>query len=154
MKTILVPVDFSASSAVVCNAARSLGRSINGRLLLLHVVQPPSAVMNEYYAFDGGQLAAAITAGEKFSDQKLAELAQQLRGEGMPTETSRVTGLPVPSIIEAARSAKAEFIVMGSHGHGALYDLFVGSTTQGVLKKAPCPVLVVPSAPAKSVPAQ
>jgi nucleotide-binding universal stress UspA family protein len=34
---------------------------------------------------------------------------------------------------------------MGSHGHGALYHLFVGSVTTAVLKEAPCPVLVVPS---------
>jgi nucleotide-binding universal stress UspA family protein len=38
---------------------------------------------------------------------------------------------------------------MGSHGHTAFYDLLVGSTTQGVLKKAPCPVLIVPAEKAK-----
>jgi len=37
-------------------------------------------------------------------------------------------------------------IVMGSHGHGALYELLVGSITQGVLKAAKCPVVVVPAA--------
>ena len=48
------------------------------------------------------------------------------------------------AILAKARSARAAYIVMGSHGHGAIYDLLVGSTTHGVLMNAPCPVLVVP----------
>jgi nucleotide-binding universal stress UspA family protein len=39
--------------------------------------------------------------------------------------------------------------VMGSHGHTALYDLLVGSTTHGVLMRAQCPVVIVPSAKQK-----
>lgn len=42
----------------------------------------------------------------------------------------------------------ADAIVLGSHGHGALYDLLVGSVAEGVLRRAPCPVVVVPSRPA------
>jgi nucleotide-binding universal stress UspA family protein len=38
---------------------------------------------------------------------------------------------------------------MGSHGHGAFYDLLVGSTTQGVLKRATCPVVIVPTSKKK-----
>jgi nucleotide-binding universal stress UspA family protein len=33
---------------------------------------------------------------------------------------------------------------MGSHGHNAFYDLLVGTTTHGVLRKATCPVVIVP----------
>jgi len=53
-------------------------------------------------------------------------------------------GDPVTEILARARGAS--FVVMGSHGHGAMYDLLVGSTAQGVLRKAPCPVLIVPPA--------
>ena len=48
-------------------------------------------------------------------------------------------------ILEEAERLEAEVIIMGSHGHGALYDLIVGSVTEGVLRKAKCPVLVLPS---------
>jgi nucleotide-binding universal stress UspA family protein len=40
---------------------------------------------------------------------------------------------------------KADFIVMGSHGHGALYNLLIGGTASGVIQKAPCPVVIVPT---------
>ena len=62
----------------------------------------------------------------------------------MKVTTVQRTGIPVTAILGRAASTKARYIVMGSHGHGAMYDLLVGSTTHGVLKKAPCPVLVVP----------
>ena len=59
------------------------------------------------------------------------------------------------NIIEQAQKSRAAYIVMGSHGHSALYDLLAGSTTTGVLKRSTCPVLIVPPAPkpaAKSAP--
>ena len=46
------------------------------------------------------------------------------------------------AILEEARNLSAAFIVIGSHGHGAVYELLAGSTTHGVLHRAPCPVVV------------
>ena len=54
------------------------------------------------------------------------------------------SGSPIFRIAEEAKALKADYIVIGSHGHGAFYDLLVGSTTSGVLKKASCAVVVVP----------
>ena len=50
----------------------------------------------------------------------------------------------IPHILKTAEEQRADFIVMGSHGHTAFYDFLVGSTTHGVLKSAPCPVVVLP----------
>ena len=52
-------------------------------------------------------------------------------------------------IVEQAEKSRADYIVMGSHGHTAFYDLLVGSTTHGVLMRAKCPVLIVPAAKEK-----
>ena len=81
----------------------------------------------------------------------LSMAREQLRGrEDLPEATLegivQLTGAPVPLILEQAKALAADYIVMGSHGHTAFYDLLVGTTTHGVLKKAPCPVLVVPKA--------
>ena len=46
--------------------------------------------------------------------------------------------------IEQAERLTADYIVIGSHGHTAFYDLLVGSTASGVLKSASCPVVIVP----------
>ncbi|MFN2624413.1 MAG: universal stress protein [Chthoniobacterales bacterium] len=47
-------------------------------------------------------------------------------------------------MVEQAEACGADYIVMGSHGHTALYELLVGSTTHNVLMKASCPVVIVP----------
>jgi nucleotide-binding universal stress UspA family protein len=144
MKTILVPVDFSAVTARVSAEAAALARLIGGRLILLHVVPPPPVIMNDYYAFDTGHMAQAIAAVEKEGAAKLRGLARRL-AKRCPVRTVQASGDPVARAIACAREAKAAYIVMGSHGHGAMFDLIVGSTTHGVLRKALCPVLVVPA---------
>jgi nucleotide-binding universal stress UspA family protein len=52
----------------------------------------------------------------------------------------------VDKILSEAEQHQASLIVMGSHGHGAFYELLVGSVTHGVMKGAHCPIVVVPSA--------
>jgi nucleotide-binding universal stress UspA family protein len=143
MKTIMVPVDLSAATPRVCAAACDLAKQIGGQLVLLHVVPPPPVMMNDYYAFDTGHLAQAMVAVEKSSMLKLRSLARRF-ARRCPVQTVQVTGQPVSTILARARATKAAYIVLGSHGHGAMFDLLVGSTASGVLRQARCPVLVVP----------
>lgn len=145
MKTILVPLDLSPAAVRVCNAACDLARQVDGRLVLLHVVQPPPVVMSEVYAFDAGQLKEMAAVADKSAAHRLRVLDQYCARQKVRATTVQRTGSPVAAILAKATSSKAAYIVMGSHGHGAIYDLLVGSTTHGVLMKAACPVLVVPS---------
>jgi nucleotide-binding universal stress UspA family protein len=55
-----------------------------------------------------------------------------------------VAGLPAKSILERAASLPADLIVMGTHGASGFERLMLGSVTEKVLRKATCPVLVVP----------
>ena len=146
MKTILVPLDLSAAAVQVCDAACDLAKLIGARPILLHVVQAPPVMMSEVYAFDASQLSEMNSAAEKSAAHKLRALARHCAKRQVRVTTVQRTGVPVAAILARADSTKARYIVMGSHGHGAMYDLLVGSTTHGVLKKAPCPVLVVPAA--------
>ena len=100
-------------------------------------------MMNDYYAFDTGHLAQAMAAVEQGATLKLRSLARRF-SKRCPLQTVQITGQPVDSILTKARATKAAYIVLGSHGHGAMFDLLMGSTTQGVLRKVRCPVLVVP----------
>jgi nucleotide-binding universal stress UspA family protein len=143
MKTILVPVDFSAATSRVCAAACDLARLMKGRVVLLHVVAPPPVIMNDYYAFDTGHMAQAMAAVGKSATLKLGALARRL-GRRCPVQSLQVTGQPVGAILAKASALKAAYVVLGSHGHGAMFDLIVGSTAHGILRKARCPVLVVP----------
>jgi nucleotide-binding universal stress UspA family protein len=72
-------------------------------------------------------------------------LKGQLAAAGREAVALHIQGPTVDKILHEAQQQGAELIVMGSHGHGALYELLVGSVTQGVMKGASCPVVVVPA---------
>lgn len=144
MKTILVPVDFSPATTRVCAAACALAKLVHARVVLLHVVVPLPAMMGDAYIFDTGHMAQAMAVLERQSAKKLRALGRRYHSRPCPVQTSQRRGEPAPSALAIAAELKATYIVIGSHGHGAAYDLLVGSTTQGVLRKARCPVLVVP----------
>lgn len=146
MKTIIVPLDLSPMAVQVCDAACVLAKLIGARPILMHIVQAPPVMMSEVYAFDATQLTEMSSVAEKSAAHKLRALARHCAKRQVRVTTVQRTGMPVATILAKAVSTKARYIVMGSHGHGAMYDLLVGSTTHGVLKKAPCPVLVVPAA--------
>jgi nucleotide-binding universal stress UspA family protein len=142
MKTILAPVDFSGVTDAVIAEATALARATEGRVVLLTVIQPP--VLAAEYTALMDNIAEIRAAGEKYAEKRLASYEAALLANGVPAETLHLYGSPIPLIVEQATRVEADYIVMGSHGHTALYDLFVGSTTHGVLLRAACPVLIVP----------
>jgi nucleotide-binding universal stress UspA family protein len=143
MKTILAPVDFSGATDAVVGESIALARALDGRVVLLTVIQPP-AITNEYSALMDN-LAEIVAAGEKNAAKRLAELEVKLQAEKIPVETVQINGAPIRTIADQAKKVGADYIVMGSHGHTALYDLLVGSTTHGVLMRATCPVVITPA---------
>ena len=143
MKTILAPVDFSAASEAVAKEAAALACTFDGRVVLLTVVQSPP-IINEYAGMiDLAELAAA---SEKNAARQLEALEEKLKNQFVRAESVQATGNPVSLILEEAEKQQADYIVMGSHGHTAFYDLLVGSTSHGVLMRARCPVIIVPAA--------
>lgn len=144
MKTILAPLDFSSVSEAVVAEAGALARAVGARVVLLAVIQPP-AITHEYAAIMDN-LAEITAAGERNAARALTGIQDRLAAEGIEVETVQLAGSPIPAIVEQAGRFHADYIVMGSHGHTALYDLLVGSTTHGVLMRARCPVVIVPSA--------
>lgn len=148
MKTILAPVDFSEITDGVIAEASALARALNGRIVLFSVIQPP-VVMGEYAPLMEN-IAEINAAGEKNTDRHFAKLEAKLRAAGLAVETDHAVGSPVTLIVEQAAKIGADYIVMGSHGHTAFYDLLVGSTTHGVLTRAKCPVVIVPAKDSKA----
>lgn len=151
MKTILAPVDFSGATETVLAAAGTLAKALNGRVVLMHVVRPP-AMINEY----APEIERLTELAEKTAVEQMDHWRADLRGRGIETDVVHAVGSPVAKILDEANQLSADMIVMGSHGHGALYGLLVGSTAGGILKKATCPVMIVPPAerPHAAVPAE
>lgn len=142
MKTILTPIDFSSVSDAVIDAARVLARACGGRIVIVSVAQPP--VITSDYGPMLENIGEIIAASEKTIARQLKHLAAKIEKPDLPIQTVQLTGAPAPLILEQAEKENADYIVMGSHGHTAFYDLLVGSTTHQVLRKSPCPVMIVP----------
>jgi len=142
MKTILVPIDFSKVSRYVIAEAARVARLAKGRLVLLHAVAPP-AVVTELAPLVGEALQMSAEL-EVIGRRHLRRLQKSPKLRGLKVDTICEQGFPVPQVLAHAKRLRADMIVLGSHGHGAVYNLVVGSTASGVLKHATCPVLVVP----------
>lgn len=146
MNTVLAPIDFSRVSPAVIAQATELSRAIGGRVVLLHAVKPPEIATD--LAPVVGEVVRFTAEVERGARRHLRRLQKRLAGRGVTVETECAQGFPVPLILARAKELSARYVVLGSHGHSAFYDLVAGSTASGVLKRAPCPVVVVPATPA------
>lgn len=143
MKTIFAAIDFSPVSRRVVDQAVELARLLDARLVLLHFVKPPPIVTDLGPMV--GDVLKFTAEVERGARRNLHQLQQRLVRRGVAAEAICELGFPVPQLLAHARRLEPAYIVLGSHGHTALFDLVVGSTASGVLKRAPCPVVVVPS---------
>src|ERR1700681_3472208 len=137
MKNILVPVDFSDVTTQVVETARRFAAAFQSRLVLLNVAEPEP----DFVGFEAGPPAVRVATAHdyKVGHQRLDDLKTRLVTSGCDVTALHIQGPIVEKILHEAGEQQAELIVMGSHGHGAFYDLLVGSVTQGVIKDARCP---------------
>jgi universal stress protein A len=142
MKTVLAPIDFSTASDRVIERALLLARSTGARLVLLHIVVPPPLVARRLAQSAGG--SELIQDAVEAAAEELRKIQRRLRDRGVTAHAVHATGEARTCIVEQAERLGADYIVIGSHGHTAFYDLLVGSTASAVLKRAACPVVVVP----------
>lgn len=161
MKNILVPIDCSAATPGVLDLARQLATAFQAELHLIHVRELPSALptvplgygalgMPEMAPLGGMSFPVVETAegsGSSNDDRqaRLAQWQQEIQRAGLKVTLQEPAGDVLDEILQRAAAVKADAIVMGRHGHGAMYNLLVGSVTEGVLKRSALPVLLVPT---------
>ena len=142
MKTIIAAIDFSDVTDRVVEVASGLARVYGATLYLLHV-EPPEP---DFVGYEPGpQHVRDQVAGEAIRHFKEeGTLRERLRSEGLDVHSRVIQGPAAETILEEAERLSADLIALGSHGHGAVYHLLLGSVGEGVVKQASCPVLVVP----------
>ena len=146
MATILVPLDTSKIAPKVLSEAESLALQLHARVILFHVIEPvatyvPVGAAMDLIATSPPELDTETVEAAK---NRLDHLAAPLRAKGLDVACEAMFGIPVDEIIDQAKTQGVDYIILGSHGHGALFHLFGGSVVTGVLKHSPCPVVVVP----------
>lgn len=150
MKTILVPVDFSDVTLRVVKAAAHLAKPFRSRVVLMHV----SEGYSQRFAFGTGHEdvppeVVETEPGESAAHRRLGELQDLVLSAGLESISIELTGPPVEQIMTQAETTRVDLIVLGTHGRSPLYHLFTGGVLDGILRRARCPVLVVPLAGAE-----
>ena len=137
---ILVPFDGSPFSRRAFDHAVALGRWYKASIALLHVhAGGPPAAGPEGAAWD----APLTPAEHKRITAWLADTGQPARAAGLGLEVHVVQGTPKQEILRAVSEHHPDLLVMGTHGRSGFDRLVLGSITESVLRRAPCPVLTV-----------
>ena len=146
MKRILVPTDFSKHAEYALKVAAQIARQNESEILLLHMLELPHEGSD---AVGSGHDIPEIMFFKNRAIGRVEELMDADFLKGLQVSQIILFEKAFDGIMNAVRKNNVDFIVMGSHGHGAIYELLAGSTTHGVLHKASCPVLIVPAGPAR-----
>jgi nucleotide-binding universal stress UspA family protein len=148
MRTLLVLVDLSDVSKPVLEKTAELAQLLSARVVVLHVAEPVAT----YAPVEATEDLVVprnppVDTMEDFSatNSLLKSLEEPLEAVGVEVETVIHAGLVVDDIFEQAAKYHADYIILGSHGHGVLYHLFSKSVVTNTLKHAHCPIIVVPS---------
>ena len=144
-KTLLVPHDFSSSANHAAAIARDEAKLHGARLLLLHVIDLPTAIKPDTVIVPDATGAPvnvrdyAVSSAEAHMQDLVARLAK----DGVTATPFIRIGNPVDEINRFVDEEKVSLIVMGTHGRTGLQHLLVGSVAERVVRTATCPVLTV-----------
>jgi len=138
-RTVMLATDLSTASDAATTVALDLAASLNARLLAVSVVDPGSLRL------PGGRYAARVDQVRTERERFAQELVARGRSMGVTVDFLVWEGDPGESILEAAQAERADMIVVGSHGRGAVGRFLIGSVSDHVVRNASCPVLVVRS---------
>ena len=144
MKTIVALVDFSDVTTRVLDQASKLARAFDARVILLHVVPEEPAVVELGLASPTLMQPPSERMIEAHY-QRLLDLRDSLINAGVKASAQQVEEGGADKLIAMCRNLETDVIVVGSHHHSTVYHLIVGTFTGDILKRAICPVLVVPA---------
>jgi nucleotide-binding universal stress UspA family protein len=135
--SILCPIDFSEFSVKAYDYAQSLAAHYRADLLVQHVLHSyPAFYIDTAYRETSRKLRADAS-------RKLREFAKRRTRTKVQPQCVVQEGIATDQILSFAKAQAVDLIVMGTHGLRGVDRLMLGSVTERVLRKAPCPVLAV-----------
>ncbi|HEX7055418.1 MAG TPA: universal stress protein [Burkholderiales bacterium] len=143
-KRILVPVDGSATSKAGLREAIGIAKGQKASLQLVHVVDYHAVAMS---GLDAGAYLDRLIDGLTDSGKRILQRAEeQVRKSGVPVTSVLLespAGPAADAIVRQAKKAKADLIVIGTHGRRGVRRLLMGSDAEQVVRNAPVPVMLV-----------
>lgn len=137
---VVFPTDFSETSVTALHWARKMTEQLGGELHCITVVEPP-------IVYTSMEVPTAVPTVEDLIAQAQAQMDEfvrdKLTGFTNPPVAKVLEGRPVDEITGYAKETGAAMVVMSTHGRSGLRHLLIGSTAEGVVRHAECPVLTV-----------
>jgi nucleotide-binding universal stress UspA family protein len=134
IKKILAPTDFSDLAATGVAYAFNLAQELGAELVVINVITP-----DESNYVSSGEIQEHKRMLNDFIEENFAGAESTVRIRKIVEP-----GPPSSTVVYSAKNESADLIVMSSHGRSGLPRVLMGSVTEQILRKAPCPVLVVP----------
>ena len=140
---LLVAIDFSEITKLILEKVEEIALKTRAKVWLIHVAQPDP----DFIGYDVGPDSERDFMAKRFREQhiKIQELSKKIKKKGINITPLLVQGPTIETIIEKAIKLKVDMIVTGSHGHGTMFHILVGSISKGLLKKSPVPLLIIPA---------
>jgi nucleotide-binding universal stress UspA family protein len=149
MSRLLVATDLSSSAPAITRHAADLAKRLKASLMVLHVAE------------DGGRPHAARPASvtdrglsalsKNRRRQRLERLVATIRVQDLSVEGHCVAGPPVETILSEAARWEANLVIVGTAARRGLSRLVLGNVAEGVIRRANCPLLVVPAGAVRSL---
>ena len=142
IRRVLHPTDFSRASTAAFKRAVEMAKGNRAELLVVHVMVPAVPLMGDGYV--SPKVYEDLEAAARSAAQKqLRKLVDKAKQAGARVKGLLLEGVAHERIAQAARSRKADLVVIGTHGRTGFAKLFLGSVASRVLAVSPCPVLTV-----------
>jgi len=142
IRRILHPSDFSRASGAAFMKAVEVAKANRAELLVVHVLTPVIPMVGDGYV--SPKVYEEIEATSRSQAQaELDRLLGKARKAGVRVKGLLMDGVPHEQITRAARSKRADLVVIGTHGRTGLAKFFLGSVAGRVVSLASCPVLTV-----------
>lgn len=136
IRRILLATDLSVASDAASTQALDLARSLGAELVVVSVIDPATDPVTGLRGTRIDRLRAARLEAAQ-------ALVTRGRHDGVRVTFLVWEGNPGEAIVEAATSEQVDLIVVGSHGRSGVERMLLGSVSDFVVRRAPCPVLVV-----------
>jgi len=145
MKTILYATDFSKNSVAALKYAQKLAETMEFRLVITYVfvnrIVPENVLLDEHQELRKKAFKANRLRMEEFCREQLGKDWRRMNIQIVPEANKSI----VKGIIAVANEWHAQMIVVGTKGESALREIVIGSTTEQLVNKAPCPIMAIPA---------
>jgi|SRR5215207_140377 len=143
MNEIVAGVDASEESRAALAWAVEEARLRSATVIAVHAWEMPVVPTASGLIPPSAEVFTDVTGVKEAAENVVRSIVEQVAGSsGVDVRPLAVEGRPANALIDTAERQRAQLIVVGSRGHGAVVGLLLGSVSEQVVRHAPCPVVV------------